>query len=73
MTTIKVPKSLRERLSRDAARAGLTSAGFIAQMLDVYERQARFRAVRRAYQAIDPSYAAETGEWDTLADDGLEP
>jgi hypothetical protein len=74
MTTIKVPKPLRERLSRHAGRAGLTAAALISELLDERERQARFEAVRHAYEtAADDAYAAETQEWDSLAGDGLAP
>jgi hypothetical protein len=72
MTTIKVSKHLRERLSRNAGQAGLTAAALISELLDERERQARFEAVRRAYEASnDDVYAAETQEWDSLAGDGL--
>jgi len=72
VTTIKVPKPLRERLSRSASRAGLTAAALISDLLDERERQARFEAVRHAYEtSADDSYAAETEEWDSLAGDGL--
>jgi hypothetical protein len=74
MTTIKVTKHLRERLSRDASRAGLTAAAFISDLLDEHERQARFEAVRHAYEtSADDAYAAETEEWYALAGDGLAP
>ena len=74
MTTIKVPKHLRERLSRHAGRAGLTAAALISDLLDERERQARFEAVRHAFEAsADDAYAAETQEWDSLAGDGLAP
>jgi hypothetical protein len=73
ITTIKVPKELRERISREAAREGLTAAGFISALLADYQQQARFQAVRDAYATSDPTYTTETGEWDSLAGDGLEP
>jgi hypothetical protein len=74
MTTIKVPKHLRERLSRNASRSGLTAAALISDLLDERERQARFDAVRHAYEtSADDAYAAETEEWDSLAGDGLAP
>lgn len=72
MTTIKVPKDLRARISRDAAEQGVTAAGLISALLDEHERRARFRAVGRAYAAADPAYEAETDQWDALAGDGLE-
>ena len=77
MTTIKVPKHLRERLSRNAGRAGLTAAALISDLLDERERQARFDAVRHAYETstddAGDAHAAETQEWDSLAGDGLAP
>ena len=72
-TTIKVPKTLRERVSREAAREGRTAAGLIAVLLDEHDRQRRFAAVRAAYDAPDPSYNAETKAWDELAGEGLDP
>ena len=72
MTTIKVTKQLRERVSRSAARAGLTAAGFITDLIDEHDRQDRFNAVRRAYETNEVTYAGETAEWDSLAGDGLD-
>lgn len=72
MTTIKIPKQLRERVARDAAEQGLTAAGFIATLIDDYERRRRFDAVRRAYASTDPSYVDETKAWDALAGDGID-
>lgn len=67
MTTIKVPKELRERVAVGAAEQGLTAAELIASLLDERERQARFRSVRACYATTDEGYAAETAEWDALA------
>lgn len=72
MTTIKVPKHLRERVSRDAAREGLTAAGLLSRLIDEHERQQRFAAVRRAYETEDGNYVEETVAWDSLSGDGLE-
>lgn len=71
MTTIKVPKALRARISRDALEQGVTAAALISALLDEHERQARFRAVSSAYAATDPAYESETDAWDSLAGDGL--
>lgn len=73
MTTIKVPKRLRERVSRDAARNGLTAAGFLSNLLDEHERQERFEAVRLAYATEDATYVDETAAWDSALGDGLDP
>lgn len=73
MTTIKVPKRLRDRLSRQASSRRLTTAGLIAELLDERDRRARFEAVRRAYASTpDQRYSAEVAVWDSLAADGLE-
>lgn len=72
MTTIKVPKHLRERIARNAARDGLTAAGLIAKLLEEHERQERFLAVRRAYATPDATYAEETQQWDSVVADGLD-
>jgi hypothetical protein len=71
-TTIKVPKALRERISLDAAKEGVSAAQLIATMLAERERGARFRAVRAAYETADDAYRAETDEWDSLAGDGFD-
>lgn len=72
MTTIKVPKHLRERIARNAAKEGLTAAGLIAELLEEHERRERFLAVRRAYASPDATYADETEQWDSVAADGLD-
>jgi hypothetical protein len=70
-TTIKVPKDLRARISREAAEQGTTAAGLISTLLDEHEKRGRLRAVGRAYATADSSYAEEIEQWDTLAGDGL--
>jgi len=72
LTTVKVTKALRSRLSRAAERASVTSAGMIAALLDEHERRERFAAVGRAYAAPDGSYQDELDEWDVATADGLE-
>jgi hypothetical protein len=71
MTTIKVPKALRERISAEAARAGLTAAGLVNVLLAEHERRMRVEAVRRSYDLADETYRLETVAWDELAGDGL--
>jgi hypothetical protein len=71
MTTIKVPKQLRQRVADGAAREGLTAADLISTLLDEYERRRRFDAVRQAYAADDPTYIEETEVWDAAIGDGL--
>lgn len=72
MTTIKIPKQLRARVTRSAAEQGLTAAGLIDALLDEHERHRRFEAVRAAYAVDDPTYTQEVEAWDGLAGDGLE-
>ncbi|TFV90346.1 toxin-antitoxin system protein [Blastococcus sp. CT_GayMR16] len=73
LTTIKVPKSLRERIAIRAGEQRMTAAEVIAGLLDDADRRARFDAVRAAYDQADASYREETEAWDSLADDGLHP
>ncbi len=74
MTTIKVPRPLRQRIAGDAAAQGVTSAAFLAGLLDRYERDQRFAQVRRAYASgVDSEYAELTHAWDRVADQDLDP
>ncbi len=73
LTTIKVPRPLRERVSSEASRRGLTAAGLITDLLDEAERRERFAAVRCSYERVDAAYVEETAGWDALSGDGLEP
>jgi hypothetical protein len=73
VTTIKVPRSLRERIAARAGQQRMTAAEVIAELLDEADRRARFEAVREAYASTDASYREETEAWDSLADDGLHP
>jgi hypothetical protein len=73
LTTIKVPKSLRERIAARATQRRMTAAEVVAELLDEADRRARFAAVRQAYDQEDASYREETEAWDSLADDGLRP
>jgi hypothetical protein len=72
MTTIKVPRDLRARISREAAAQGTTAGGLISALLDDHEKRARLLAVGRAYASIDDAYVAEVDLWDTVAADGLD-
>ena len=72
VTTIKVPRALRERISRNAARRGVTAAVLIGDLLDRYEREQRLAAVGNAYAtAPDAGYGEETAAWDETDTDGL--
>lgn len=75
VTTVKVPRSLRERITRDAANAGQTAAGFLTIVVDRWEREQRLAAVQRAYEDADDDrtdYRTETQAWETANTDGLD-
>ena len=73
LTTIKVPKGLRDTVMRSARAEGLTAAEFLGLVTDEHARRRRFEAVRSAYAstADDQDYADLTADWDRAADDGL--
>ncbi|MFC7618855.1 hypothetical protein [Microlunatus sp. GCM10028923] len=73
MTTIKVPKDLRETVMRSARAEGLTAAEFLRRVTDEHARTQRFAAVRQAYGGggRDSDYDEVTEVWDQAADDGL--
>lgn len=73
LTTVKVPRSLRERIAVRARQQRMTAAEVIAGLLDEADRHARFDAVRAAYAHPDASYVEESETWDSLAGDGLRP
>lgn len=72
LTTIKVSRSLRARISRDAAERGVTAAALIGELLDSYEREQRLAAVGRAYaETSAATYVEETQAWAEANTDGL--
>ena len=72
VTTVKVPRSLRARITREAAASGQTAAGFLTTMIDRWEREQRLADVRRAYEHRDKAYDVETHAWDATDSDGLD-
>ncbi|MHB8961322.1 MAG: ribbon-helix-helix protein [Candidatus Limnocylindrales bacterium] len=70
VTTIKVPKELRDRIARQAADRGVTAAQLLDELLQERERRARLDAVRAAYADRDAAYTAEVDVWDTTLADG---
>ena len=72
VTTVKVPRSLRVRIARDANANGQTAAGFLATVVDRWEREQRLGAVRRAYAGRDQAYRDESDAWDAASGDGLD-
>jgi len=73
MTTIKVPKDLREAVMQSARAEGLTAADFLRRLIEEHARRQRFAAVRLAYagSARDRDYDEITAAWDQAGDDGL--
>lgn len=71
VTTIKVPKELRDRIASQAADRGVTAAQLLDELLRERERRARLDAVRAAYADRDAAYTAEVDVWDTTSADGL--
>ncbi len=72
VTTIKVPRALRERIAQDAFRRGVTAASLIGELVDRYEREQRLTAVGHAYAGdADARFADETTAWDEVSADGL--
>lgn len=73
MTTIKVPKALRESVMRSARAQGMTGAEFLEFLTQEHARNQRFAAVRRAYStaAHDPDYHEITDAWNEATADGL--
>lgn len=72
MSTVKVPRSLRVRISRDAATTGQTAAGFLSTVIDRWERDHRLAEVRRAYESRDENDDEETSAWNATDGDGLD-
>lgn len=72
LTTIKVPREVRDRIKAGAGSRGLTAAGLLVELLDRYERDERLAAVARAYlDSSNTGYAEEAAQWDQSLTDGL--
>lgn len=70
LTTIKVSKPLRERISAAAAQEDATVQRFLEQVMDEHERHKRLAAVAAAIRGADAAglstWRAETAEWATV-------
>jgi hypothetical protein len=73
MTTIKVPKDLREAVMQSARAEGLTAAEFLRRLIEEHARRQRFAAVRHAYtdSGRDRDYDEIAAAWDQAGEDGL--
>jgi hypothetical protein len=73
VTTIKVPRALRDRIAAGAASEGVTAAAFLGELLARRDRDDRLAAVGRVYRTErDAEYGRLTQDWDEASDDGLE-
>jgi hypothetical protein len=70
LTTIKVSKPLRERISAAAAQEDATVQRFLEKVMDERERHQRLAAVAAAIQDANApalsTWRAETAEWATV-------
>jgi hypothetical protein len=75
VTTIKVPKALRDRIAADAADEGLTAQAFLQSLIEIHERNKRLAAVAAAYRESPDedlqSWREETEDWAVVDADGL--
>lgn len=81
MTSLKVPKHVRDTVMRSARAEGLTAAEFLQRVTEEHARHQRFAAVRRAYadrpngpdstDGTDGDYDEITAAWDEAGEDGL--
>ncbi|NUR95147.1 MAG: hypothetical protein HOV67_07800 [Kribbellaceae bacterium] len=73
MTSLKVPKHVRDTVMRSARAEGLTAAEFLQRVTEEHARHRRFAAVRRAYadSGRDSDYEELTAAWDEAGEDGL--
>ncbi|MFF0269766.1 hypothetical protein [Kribbella sp. NPDC004536] len=73
MTSLKVPKHVRDTVMRSARAEGLTAAEFLQRVTEEHARHQRFAAVRRAYadSGRDADYDELTEVWDEAGEDGL--
>ena len=73
VTTIKVTKTLRDRITARAAEQDQTVQGFMEKVLDNYDRDQRLAAVAAAMKATDEKtlkgWRAETDSWAALDHD----
>lgn len=70
LTTIKVSKLLRERISAGAAEEDATVQRFLEQLMDERDRHKRLAAVAAAIRGAGDealaSWRAETADWATV-------
>lgn len=74
VTTIKIPKTLRDEVMRSARAEGLTAAEVLQLVTQEHARRQRFAEVRQAYATApaDPDYTGLTEVWESAVHDGLD-
>ncbi len=75
MTTVKVNKSVRERITRAARTQHVPANDFLNRLVTDWERQQRIAGVAAAMAAANDQtraeYADESAQWDVTLADGL--
>ena len=72
MTTIKVRKSTREAISREARRRGCTADEYLAALVAEEVWRERMQRARHDMAGADSDYASEVELWDAAsASDGV--
>ena len=73
VTTIKVPRALRDRVSKAASQRGVSAASLVDELLNRYEREQRLTAVGNAYKTVEAeTCVGEMEAWDESLSDGLD-
>ena len=74
VTTIKVSKPLRDRISAAAAQRAQTVQNFMEQVMDEHDRYERLAAVAAAMSGADAEtlndWRSETADWAAVDADG---
>ena len=73
-TTIRVSKTTRDRLAREAEERGMSLAALLEQIARQAERERIFASEREATRldALNPDAIAEYELWDEAASDGID-
>ena len=71
MTTVKLRRATRERLSQEARARHATIDEYLSWLLDEHLWRVRMDGAKRAMSEDDQEYAEEVASWETTAGDGL--
>jgi hypothetical protein len=74
ITTIKVPRYLRDYLKRSAKKHDDTMAEYLESIVKRDQRDQRLARLRRDLQISPPdrTYRCEIDQWDAIASEGLD-